>query len=433
MFATRVAAKPSSAPASQQTYGVRAPDATGLRQGHHNDAKPARRKPIPAEAMESRPGDPTLHWNFGQVAVLSSVDQPAPPRSLQTSPAAPVELASPRDPLEAEADRIADQIQHPTVRSATIGRARVAQPGPTPTTPRIAEYTPANALAVLRSPGEPLSQPMRAFMEPRFGQDFSRVRVHIGDAAARSAAYLDAAAFTVGHNIVFGAGRWSPDSLGGGRRLIAHELAHVVQQAGLDTGAPLLQRTPRSTPQVDPRADPGARDPLIRQPPTEPPVVEVASQGARSIDWSWEVQRPENVREQVYWAHFEVDSNGVMTASARMVSSSGQFRAPEWRLRDKFAEAVALFDQSGVRVRAFDAEWGYMNANEISGNLDAFFGSLRSKPGQNLADAAQATPSGKAAIGLGFSEVSILDIGYGVGNETLMDRRASPRTIGAPA
>jgi outer membrane protein OmpA-like peptidoglycan-associated protein len=68
-------------------------------------------------------------------------------------------------------------------------------------------------------------------MEQRFGHDFSRVRVHSGDAAEQSAEDVNAQAYTVGHNVVFGAGRFAPATLEG-RRLIAHELAHVLQQSG---------------------------------------------------------------------------------------------------------------------------------------------------------------------------------------------------------
>jgi hypothetical protein len=66
-------------------------------------------------------------------------------------------------------------------------------------------------------------------MEPRFGWDFSQVRVHTDERAARSTQDLSASAYTVGHNIVFGAGRFQPDTQAG-RHLLSHELAHVIQQ-----------------------------------------------------------------------------------------------------------------------------------------------------------------------------------------------------------
>jgi Domain of unknown function (DUF4157) len=82
---------------------------------------------------------------------------------------------------------------------------------------------------VLRSPGQPLDQDTRAFMEPRFGHDFSRVRVHHDEAAAASARAVNALAYTMGHEIIFNTGQYQPDGLKG-RLLIAHELAHSIQQ-----------------------------------------------------------------------------------------------------------------------------------------------------------------------------------------------------------
>jgi hypothetical protein len=84
--------------------------------------------------------------------------------------------------------------------------------------------------AVLRSPGRPLDPSTRAFMEPRFGHDFGKVRVHTDQHAAESARAVNALAYTVGNNVVFGAGQYKPTS-GGGRELLAHELAHVLQQS----------------------------------------------------------------------------------------------------------------------------------------------------------------------------------------------------------
>ena len=84
---------------------------------------------------------------------------------------------------------------------------------------------------VVRSPGEPLDSATRALMEPQFGQDFGRVRTHTDAQAAQSAQAIDARAYTAGSHIVFGAGRFSPETPAG-QRLLAHELTHVVQQSG---------------------------------------------------------------------------------------------------------------------------------------------------------------------------------------------------------
>ncbi len=87
---------------------------------------------------------------------------------------------------------------------------------------------------VLRSSGQPLNAATRAFMESHFAQDFSHVRVHTDARAAESALAVDAMAYTVGRNVVFGDGQYAPET-SAGRRVLAHELAHVVQQSG-DSG-----------------------------------------------------------------------------------------------------------------------------------------------------------------------------------------------------
>lgn len=96
---------------------------------------------------------------------------------------------------------------------------------------RVSEATP-DLESHLGSPGaggQPLSQSLRAFFEPRFGCDFGQVRVHTDTQAAESARALKARAFTVGHDLVFGPGQYAPGS-GKGKRLLAHELAHTIQQ-----------------------------------------------------------------------------------------------------------------------------------------------------------------------------------------------------------
>ncbi|MEX2631473.1 MAG: DUF4157 domain-containing protein [Tistlia sp.] len=98
----------------------------------------------------------------------------------------------------------------------------------------------AGALAALRTRGPPHDPATRAYFEQRFGQDFRGVRVHADGRASQAVRDLSARAYTVGSHIAFADGRYSPAS-GEGRRLLAHELAHVVQQAG---GAQAIQRAP---------------------------------------------------------------------------------------------------------------------------------------------------------------------------------------------
>ena len=159
-------------------------------------------------------------------------------------------ISSPNDVYEQEADRVADQVMRmpdPTLNRASIDSApvrhlslqrkcqeceeeklqRKSQPPHTD--------TPSAGLdivaATLRQGGRPLDATTRSFFEPRFGVDFSNVRIHTNTQAAESARAVNALAYTIGSNVVFNSGQYAPhrDS---GRRLLAHELTHVVQQGG---------------------------------------------------------------------------------------------------------------------------------------------------------------------------------------------------------
>src|SRR5262249_18274411 len=86
------------------------------------------------------------------------------------------------------------------------------------------------------NPGKPLEPALRQDMEERFGYDFSHVRVHTGAAAEQSAEDVNAHAYTIGHNIVLGMDRFGTETHEG-RRMIAHELTHVVQQSSANENA----------------------------------------------------------------------------------------------------------------------------------------------------------------------------------------------------
>lgn len=115
-------------------------------------------------------------------------------------------------------------------KKMTLQRKAVNQAEPTEVPPVVHE--------VLRSSGQPLDAGTRDFMEPRFGHDFSQVRVHTDAKAAESAREVNALAYTVGRDVVFGLHRYSPRSEKG-LLLIAHELAHTVQQREGESQLPL--------------------------------------------------------------------------------------------------------------------------------------------------------------------------------------------------
>lgn len=154
---------------------------------------------------------------------------------------------TPGDIYEQEADQVADQVvrmpEPPMQRACPCGgrcpTCQMEQPEQEPKrlqTTRVGSSgleraaVPPIVHEVLCSPSQPLDSAVRGVMESRFGHDFSSVRVHTDQRAAQSAATVAAHAYTVGSDVVFGSGRYAPASRDG-QRLLAHELAHVVQQA----------------------------------------------------------------------------------------------------------------------------------------------------------------------------------------------------------
>ena len=147
-------------------------------------------------------------------------------------------INEPGDKYEQQADRIADQvmrmpepgIQHqvdPAEEEETIQAKPLAQRRAANQTTPISE--PFTIKDVLSSPGQAMDAATREFMESRFGHDFSQVRLHTDAKAAVSAKGINARAYTVGHDVVFGAGQYNT-STDAGRHLLAHELAHTIQQ-----------------------------------------------------------------------------------------------------------------------------------------------------------------------------------------------------------
>jgi hypothetical protein len=141
-------------------------------------------------------------------------------------------ISQPGDPAEIEADRIADQV----LAGKPVSAANQAASESAPQAQRHADLSgervesmPETVGRVLSRSGGRMEPSLKDDMEQRFGRDFSQVNMHFGSEAESSARDVGADAYTVGSNIVFGAGKYAPDTAGG-KHLIAHELAHVVQQ-----------------------------------------------------------------------------------------------------------------------------------------------------------------------------------------------------------
>ena len=142
-----------------------------------------------------------------------------------------LEIGEPDDRYEREAERIANQMVGRDVsHNEENNGADVAQIPLGWESPRTTTDLPPIVREVLNSPGQPLDYGTRGFFEARFGHDFSRVRVHTDTRAAESAKTINALGYTVAPHIVLSRGQYAPGSLAG-RRLIAHELTHIVQQS----------------------------------------------------------------------------------------------------------------------------------------------------------------------------------------------------------
>jgi hypothetical protein len=170
-------------------------------------------------------------------------------------------IGAANDPLEHEADRVADRVMRmpdpapvgaSSVGADTLQRKCSCGGSASGTCEECkkkklqrsaavaasSEFAPPIVHDVLRSSGQPLDSATRSFFEPRLGMDLSSVRTHTDSRADQSAQAVNALAYTSGRDIVFREGAYSPSTVSGGR-LLAHELAHVAQQSGT---TPTLRR-----------------------------------------------------------------------------------------------------------------------------------------------------------------------------------------------
>ena len=160
---------------------------------------------------------PRFGHDFSRVSVHSTG-----PGMIQTK----LKINEPGDIYEQEADRVADAVmrmpepqeeEEPIQAKQTSGQ--ILQPSP----------VLQMQIRALRGGGQPLSVKERSFFEPHFGRDFSQVRVHSGMATEQLAKEVNARAFAIEKDVVFGAGEYAPETVDG-KNLLAHEMTHVVQQ-----------------------------------------------------------------------------------------------------------------------------------------------------------------------------------------------------------
>jgi hypothetical protein len=176
----------------------------------------------------------TAHFDFDQIPIHPSSPAEIRPKLMVNKPG---------DIYEQEADRSAEQVMRmleipATRQSLTESKKQGLSRQSATNQPGTALVTPPIVHEVLNSPGQPLDAQTREFFEPRFGHDFSRVRVHADAKSDESARALNANAYTLGGHIAFAEGRYQPGTQSG-RQLIAHELAHIFWQSPVH---PLVQR-----------------------------------------------------------------------------------------------------------------------------------------------------------------------------------------------
>ncbi len=199
---------------------------------------------MPARTLE----DIQAAWDFGGIPLFSpNGPRQVHPRSRPAGQQNNLVIGSSSDPLEHEADRVADQVMGmptPALVATSAGPAQISRKCALceaadeekkkvqrKSTPSQAASVQAPAIVhdVLRSPGQPLDSATRAFFEPRFGRSLSHIRVHTDAEAAASARAIGARAYTRGPHIVFAGGSYQTET-SSGRHLLAHELAHTEQQ-----------------------------------------------------------------------------------------------------------------------------------------------------------------------------------------------------------
>jgi hypothetical protein len=229
-------------------------------------------------STSSSPKLARLGHDFGRINLHS-----AAPRRLQ----AKLTVSTPEDVFEQEADRVAAQVMRtpdPQINRACDcggGCAECQTGGASQTRDQLqlqrvqASDTgktapPSLVDEVLGSPGQPLDDGTRRFMESRLQHDFARVRVHTDEQATRSAQELGALAYTVGPHVVFQKGRFNPGSRDG-KQLLAHELAHVVQQGAAANSETSLSRAASSGPVLQRQSDGGTTPPA--ETPAAPPAT----------------------------------------------------------------------------------------------------------------------------------------------------------------
>lgn len=239
--------------------------------------------------------EPRLGHNFSQVCVRNDASK---------IPQTKLTVDQPGDKYEQEADKIAGQVmQMPgaqflrgvglseQIKGTHIqrqwsiyekeARTRLKEEQETLRTKGVSGDVPSatpdleSSIIALKGGGQPFTASVSAFFEPRLGYDFSQVRIHTSGRAAEAAQMINARAFTISRDIFFGQGEYQPDS-NQGRRLIAHELTHVMQQGAARPLVPQSMRSTSTTPILSRLAPQTARLQRTTADPSKAPTMSCA-------------------------------------------------------------------------------------------------------------------------------------------------------------
>lgn len=299
-------------------------DKTGSFKNDLNDHVPANRNRM---ALNKNSG-----YSFEKISI-SNPNIASNPAMLQ----AKLAVSQPGDQYEREADAMADKVMGITMTQNNFSSApnniqrKCAQCEEEDeqkiqrkeSNSELVSFAPPVVYNVLSSsPGKPMDNNTRSFMESRFNYDFSNVRIHDNNQAAKSAGSINALAYTSNNNIVFNSGRYNTQSFTG-KRLLAHELTHVVQQNNNTTPAQMVQRD------QDEGSSTGSRtDRIIEE------VAVTASQSLRMLPGM------QMIPETVFAALTAAEAAFIIRMGQRLIQQ-GEYMAVLSRVRELASPSVA--------------------------------------------------------------------------------------------
>ncbi len=309
-------------------------------------------------APEPKPPPGGLHESFPGILIQRKAScacgggcprcQEDEQRKIQTK----LSVSQPGDVHEREADAIA---AHVMSSSAGVPRVTAVNAG----TDRKAKNGPSTSTGIVPNGGRPLAGPVRSFLEPRLGAGLGDVRVHDGPDAAAAAERVSARAFTLGADIVFGAGEHSPETPGG-MRLLAHEVGHVLQQraGGHDPecrSGTVIQRQPTGGTKKKPPPVPGGNVLYIGMNNYKPEVARLKTRFAgTSVSLTTVTVTEEEGATKAGGKAYDLTDDKGIEAFANSLNLNGEqvdqvkqlLKSQDTANRDDLAHVISVYDQT---------------------------------------------------------------------------------------